>query len=206
MFAQEHSGMLEMHVRAGKYVFPGTAIATMHSETTLPTTLAIDRYFILGKKRTPLQDPQFAINQLVEMALRALSPSLNDPFTAISCIDKLASALATFTPNNIPQNIVLDNKQEVRVLTDEEPFEDLFAVAFNQIRQNSDNHVAVSCHLLDVFNSLLLADEPKPFLKNPIATQINAIKESIEFQDFSNEDTQALEQRLVRCMQLTEQK
>ena len=48
---------------------------------------------MLGKDRTPKQDIAFAIRQLVEVALRALSPGVNDPFTAVECINRLGEGL-----------------------------------------------------------------------------------------------------------------
>ena len=53
--------------------------------------------FTLGPKRTPIQDPEFAVHQLVEIALRALSPGINDPYSAIACIDKLTAAICDLT-------------------------------------------------------------------------------------------------------------
>jgi uncharacterized membrane protein len=47
----------------------------------------------MGNKRTPSQDAEFAIHQMVEIAARALSPGINDPYTAITCIDKLTATL-----------------------------------------------------------------------------------------------------------------
>src|SRR5690606_11446489 len=49
--------------------------------------------FIFGRHRTPIQDPDYAVHQLVEVAVRALSPGINDPFAAVICVDWLGSAL-----------------------------------------------------------------------------------------------------------------
>ncbi|WP_152205736.1 DUF2254 family protein [Marinobacter changyiensis] len=53
----------------------------------------INAAFALGNQRAPGQDIEFAVNQLIEIAIRALSPGLNDPFTALTCLDHLGSAL-----------------------------------------------------------------------------------------------------------------
>ena len=52
--------------------------------------------FQIGNVRTPTQDVEYAVNQLVEMAVRAMSPAINDPFTAMTCLDHLGDGLAKF--------------------------------------------------------------------------------------------------------------
>ena len=52
--------------------------------------------FQIGNRRTPTQDIEYAVNQLVEMAVRAMSPAINDPFTAMTCLDYLGDGLALF--------------------------------------------------------------------------------------------------------------
>ncbi len=56
------------------------------------------RAFRLGNQRTPTQDVEYAVNQLVEMAVRAMSPAINDPFTAMTCLDYLGQGLALVSP------------------------------------------------------------------------------------------------------------
>jgi uncharacterized membrane protein len=63
---------------------------------------AINDLFVLGWERTQFQDHECHLNQLVEIASRALSPAINDPFTAIQCIDRLAEALRVFAQQDQP--------------------------------------------------------------------------------------------------------
>ncbi len=199
-FAREFDGILVMKVRAGKYVYPDTQVAYIYSRQMLPNKLSIDTSLVTGSQRTSLQDPQFAINQLVEMALRALSPSMDDPFTAMICIDKLVAAMSTFSSTSLPKTCVLDGQKVVRVVTNEESFNDLFAGAFTQIRQSSISQTAVLCHLLDVFYTLLESKNNEEHLIDPIKTQVVAIKECIERDSFmtNNFDKKAVVERMEK--------
>ncbi len=177
--AAEYDGIIVLRSRAGKFVFYNSHVATLYSNRPLPSTVSLDHVILTGTERTPLQDPEFAINQLVEMALRALSPSLNDPFTAISCIDKLACAMATFSDDNLPRTGVIDNNRILRVATNEADFNGLFECAFTQIRQGAKEHLAVTCHLLDSMAELLTASNSALHLTEAITTQVNAMAENM---------------------------
>lgn len=177
--AASDDAMISMQVKAGEYIYPGVEIAHIHSKHVISSALSFDDCLVTGTQRTPLQDPVFAINQLVEMALRALSPSLDDPFTAMTCIDKLAAALASFTEENLPKTTILDDQKVARVLTHEEDFAKLFEAAFNQIRQSSSRHITVLNHLLSSFHKLLIASQGAEHVKLAMAPQLKAIKESI---------------------------
>jgi len=58
--------------------------------------------FVIGNQRTAAQDVEFSFNQLVEIAVRALSPGINDPFTAIACVDRLGSGLCRLARRDMP--------------------------------------------------------------------------------------------------------
>ena len=70
---------------------------------------------MLGSQQTPYQDVEFAVNQLVEVAVRALSPSVNDPFTATACVDHLGAALCRLAGRKIPSPYRRDPDGQVRV-------------------------------------------------------------------------------------------
>jgi uncharacterized membrane protein len=198
----KYDGLMYMNVRAGKYIYPDTEIAYIFSDQVISIDINIDESLITGTQRTPLQDPQFAINQLVEMALRALSPSMDDPFTALTCIDKLSAAMASFTEKNLPKTLILDITKTARVLTNEESFSDLFTGAFTQIRQSSTQQTAVLCHLLSTFYNLLEAKEFAEYLLDPIKNQVNAIRQSVEEERcLTNElDINAVKKRIANII------
>jgi uncharacterized membrane protein len=105
--------------------------------------------FVLGNHRTPFQDIEFAVNQLVEIAVRALSPGINDPFTAVACVDRLSAALVRLAQRDTPSVCRYDEGKILRVVTTTNAFSDVADSALNQIRQHSRSSVAVSLRLLE---------------------------------------------------------
>ncbi len=154
--ACEHNLMVKILTRPGKFVIKGGYLVKIFSmETDNSTTLfndiqkQIHQAFILGRERTEQQDIEFPINQLVEIALRALSPSLNDPFTAIRCIDHLSAGLSRLAQTDFPSPYRYDGFDNLRVIAHAVTFTELTDVAFNQIRQNCSSDVAVTIRLLE---------------------------------------------------------
>src|SRR5690606_11094881 len=70
---------------------------------------------VLGDKRTFIQDIEFALQELVEIAVRALSPGINDPFTACTCVDRLAAGLAKMATRGDPPHFLNDAQGLPRV-------------------------------------------------------------------------------------------
>lgn len=149
--AAEADALLEVVQRPGDYVVRGGPLVRAWPGDRLTDEVAaeVTAAFLLGKRRTPAQDPAFSINQLVEIAVRALSPGVNDPFTAITCVDRLGSALCRLAARDLPSPYYRDGQQRVRVIAPAATFVALADAALTQIRQNARSSVAVSIHLLD---------------------------------------------------------
>jgi hypothetical protein len=109
----------------------------------------INAIFIVGPERTLEQDVEFAISQLVEIAVRALSPGINDPITAVTCIDWLGAILCQLANRKMPASHRYDEQNRLRVICKPFAFEGMVDAAFNMIRQNSHSVPAVSIHLLE---------------------------------------------------------
>jgi uncharacterized membrane protein len=142
--------------RAGHFVVEGEPLVIAGGAGDVDDSLAqrIRRCFIIGRQRTGEQDPEYGVHQLVEVALRALSPGINDPFTAISCINWLAAVLCKVGRRDLraPKRRGADGT--VRVLKDSITFEGFLGAAFDQIRQNAQPHPSVSIRLLEVLNTI----------------------------------------------------
>ena len=100
-------------------------------------------------RRTPLQDVECGINELVEVAVRALSPGINDPTTAVHCIDRLGASLALLAARDFPSPIRLDDSGEVRVITRPFTFRSAVNAAFDEIRQFGRKSTSVPIRQLD---------------------------------------------------------
>ena len=103
----------------------------------------------MGAQRTVEQDLRFAVYQLVEIALRALSPAINDTFTALTCINWLAGALLRLAEDPLPQRAHRDGEGTIRVVDRYLSFTDVTDSAFDKIRQAGSDNTAVLIRLLE---------------------------------------------------------
>jgi uncharacterized membrane protein len=149
--ACKHDLIFRLNYRPGKFVVPGNEWIVIYPRKCVTRKLLkkLDDTLILGKERTEQQDVEFPIEQLVEIALRALSPSLNDPFTAIRCIDHLSAGLSHLAQKNFPSPYRYDNQGNLRIIAESVTFVGILDTAFNQIRQNGKSDVAVTIRLLE---------------------------------------------------------
>ena len=113
-------------------------------ERALELLAAID----LGPTRTMQQDIEFGVVQIVDIALRAISPAVNDPTTAISSIDQLSSIMIRWTSRAPPQSYYYDPPHVLRVIVPWIDFDGLLDLAFEQIRHYSISDAAVSLRLM----------------------------------------------------------
>ena len=153
--AEKQEAIIHLHYRPGEYVFINTPLATISpvAESDFSSE-AVQNAFILGNRRTPEQDIEFAVCQLVEVALRALSPGINDPFTAISCINRLGNALCRLSQANFPPHLFFDSQEKLRLVTKAFTYAGILDTAFNQIRQAAKDSVAVHVRLLETLASV----------------------------------------------------
>jgi uncharacterized membrane protein len=117
--------------------------------------------FDFGPTRTLQQDVEFGVLQIVDVALKAISPAVNDPTTAINCIDQLSRILIRFASREPPEDLLYDPPGIVRASIAWIRFERLLEAAFEQIRMYSKTDVAVSLRLLRALGDIA-ASTPDP--------------------------------------------
>jgi uncharacterized membrane protein len=105
--------------------------------------MTVRRAFLVDGQRTALQDVSFAFEQLAEMAVRALSAGINDPATAVHCVDRIGAALARFVVRELPQRWRCGEDGKPRVLVEPVRLETLLARTVDPIARNASHHVAV---------------------------------------------------------------
>ena len=119
-------------------VFSITIVALPDDEAAARLSAA----YIISRQRTVQQDAGFGIRQIVDIALKALSPGVNDTTTAVNCVDYLGAIIARLVVREFPSPRRLE-EGELRVITRGPCFESLLSEAFDQIRQNAAGNVAV---------------------------------------------------------------
>ena len=127
--------VLRLRYRPGDFVAQGDALVlAWPPDRAAGAQDALRRAFALGAQRTALQDTRFLVNELVEIAARALSPGVNDPFTAITCLDWLGAALKTLAARDLPSAERYDAAGALRVVAEPSSFADFLGHAFGQLR------------------------------------------------------------------------
>jgi uncharacterized membrane protein len=154
--ACERDGRAEALRRAGHFVIEGSPLARLVPAERFDERdrERAARAFVIGAQATREQDLEFSVRQLVEVALRALSPGINDPFTAANCIDWLGAALARLARSGLPPRRQRGPDGRVRLIADAPSFAGVADAAFQQIRQAAGPHVAVSIRLLDTYAAI----------------------------------------------------
>jgi uncharacterized membrane protein len=151
-WAAEHDTALQLLVRPGDYVFPGAPIARL-TRADDGAEAAIRRATALGSVRVSSADLEFPIRQLVEVAVRALSPGINDPHTAISVLDRLGEALCRMAPLHLPTGAYLRDGR-ARLIVPPVDYAGIVDAMFNMLRQSAANNVAVLVRLLEVLTAV----------------------------------------------------
>ncbi|MFN6516836.1 MAG: DUF2254 domain-containing protein [Nostoc sp. CreGUA01] len=149
--ACKHNLLVRLQVRPGKFLIQGSDLALVFpgKKVNKKLTKQINDAFILGKERTEQQDIEFPIDQLVEIALRAISPGINDPFTAIRCIDRISAGLCHLVQRDFPSPYRYDKNKKLRFIAEGVDFQGLVDRAFNQIRQYGKSDAGVTIRLLE---------------------------------------------------------
>jgi len=204
--AIEHDLLLRLEHRPGNFIASDNDLVKVwpieHFEEGLSEK--INDAFIFGAQRLRLQDVEFAIDQLVEIALRALSPGINDPFTAMACVDRLGAALAHLAERQIPSGYRYDDENKLRLMANPVTFEGLVEASFNQIRQYGRSSVAVTIRLLETIAVIAAHATTQPE-REALRKQAKMIKQGGDEAIPEDHDRQAVEERYQIVVKILEQ-
>ena len=147
--AAEIDGVVRMSADIGSFVTPAgslceIAIAAPPEDELLAKLRGA---FDIGEARTIEQDAAFGIRQMVDIALKALSPGINDTTTGVMCVEHLAAVLETLASRTIPDRLRAEDGQ-VRFIAGGRTFDVLAGLCLDQIRQSASGNTAVMAALL----------------------------------------------------------
>jgi uncharacterized membrane protein len=159
--AKYHHVKVLLFRRVGQFVPAGTPLFMVHRGSRLSAeALAELRDTVdLGPSRTLQQDVEFGILQIVDIALKAISPAVNDPSTGVTCVDHLSRILIRFASRELPAGLLYDPPGVVRVGIRWADFDHQLNSAFEQIRLYSKSDIAVSLRLLRALGDIATAIE-----------------------------------------------
>jgi uncharacterized membrane protein len=148
--ATEQDAVVRLEHRPGHFAVRGRPLALVSPSEAAPAVAeTLERGHVVGAHRTLQQDVQFAIDQLVEISLRALSPAVNDTFTALTCIDWLGDGLCKITSVGLPDGVHRDAAGNVRVVEAALSYRRVVNRAFDKVRQAGRGMPAVNIRQLE---------------------------------------------------------
>ncbi|HRK32775.1 MAG TPA: DUF2254 domain-containing protein [Tepidisphaeraceae bacterium] len=148
--AREVDAVVRMERGVGEFVIENAPLAAVSGVPCEEDVIEkLNDAYTVGRHRTVHQDAAYGIRQIVDVALKALSPGINDTTTAVNCIDYLGAILARLAARSIEAPYRADDAR-LRLITRGPTFPGLLCEAFGQIRQNAQGNVAVLARLLAV--------------------------------------------------------
>jgi uncharacterized membrane protein len=108
----------------------------------------------VGRERTASQDLGFQVNQLVDIAVKALSPGINDPKTAEICIDRLAEILVVLGNRGMPETVKTDREGRPLLITPRVTYDHYVALAFEKIRHYGASAPSIAIRLVQVLEQV----------------------------------------------------
>lgn len=154
--ATRYDLVIRLDRRPGDFVTINSALLTFTPKTATGPKLSkqLANCFAIAPYRTPYQDIAYPLQQLVEIAAHALSPGLNEPFTALTCIDWLGACLRGIAQRDLPSPYRFDKNGALRVMAKPYTFDEMASVSFDQIRLYGSDNPVVVVKLLETITDL----------------------------------------------------
>ncbi len=155
--ATRTDSVIRLEHRPGHYLANGRTLAIVWPRGAAgEVARALSKAHVTGPHRTLVQDPVFAIDQLVEIAIRALSAAVNDTFTALTCIDWLSAGLGRVSGRVLDEGVYRDATGNVRLIESDPSYARMVNRAYDKIRQAARGMPAVLIRLIDSLGSIML--------------------------------------------------
>ena len=196
----ENDCCMQVRIRVGDFVVDGVCafkVFGCQAAVLHDSAADLNRFILTGPVRTSIQDPEYPITQLNQLAVRALSPGINDPGTAISCVDAFSLALARVIDRDMPGCVFTDAEGKARLLVRSTSFEGILKAVYAQLRQFANTDVAVTVSLFESLCRLaeLTTREQRLAL---LGMHGDLIWEGVEDQGFTDYDLRDIRQRHKR--------
>lgn len=163
----------------GDFVPPGTVLVEVRGGTSRPDPERVNSFVALGAERTIEQDPAFALRILVDVAIRALSPAVNDPTTAVQVLNYIEWFLHTVGSTRLPGRYVLaDREGDARLVLPGRDWDNYLELAVCEIRDYGGSSVQICRRLRAMLEGLL--DALPPSQHSAVRTQSLLLQEAVE--------------------------
>lgn len=176
--ASQDNALVKLDVEPGAFVAKSMILGRVYGGEDSQDR-NFEATFLIGRERSPTQDIRFLINKLIDIAARALSPGVNDPFTAMSCIDWLSAVFLRIGKRSAPSIYRSDQDGKIVLMAPRSDFETLLFDCWDKLRPYVSKDRNVTFHMLESALSMMDALPPKRALSVYYATQ-RLIESSLE--------------------------
>jgi len=178
--AERYDAVIELVPAVGDHVPAGGALLKVYGSRRVPEQ-RLRRAIALGDERTIEDDPAFAIRMLVDVAIKALSPAVNDPTTAVQSLDRIEDLVRYAASKHLSTGTVSDKQGKVRFVYPTPSWEDLVELAFDEIRAFGAGQYQVDRRLRALLDDLIatLPDRRRPPLLEQRALLDDAVSSTI---------------------------
>jgi uncharacterized membrane protein len=163
--AKKYRVQIHLPRRVGHFVPAGIPLLVVSKEDRVSNVNDAEfrGAFDIGPTRTLQQDVEFGVLQIVDIALKAISPAVNDPTTAIGCVDQLSRILIRYISREAPESLLFDPPGVVRVSIPWISFDRMLDSAFEQIRNYAKGDAAVSLRILRALSDITTTTQDQSF-------------------------------------------
>ena len=185
--------VIDLRRKTGDFVGPGDVVGYVWPADRADARLEaqVRQAFHIGKRRTPTQDVGYAVSLLSEMALRAMSPAINDPYTAMTCLDYLGKGLALFIRQGEMGSRYYDPDGRLRIIFEPVTFDEIAAAAFDPLRHASRDSAPVLQQMLDVI-AAIGGEAASPGPRQTLVRHARLIQEEARSSNLIEEDQQSI--------------
>jgi uncharacterized membrane protein len=184
-WASERQVAIRLLVGPGDHVFPGAPVAVVKPSCE-GVDEAIRNATALGPQQVTSADLRFAVRQLVEVAVRALSPGINDPHTAMTVLNRLGTALCQMAPLRLQTGVwIMDEK--IALVVPHVRYQDLVEEMFQLIRHSAAGNPAVLSHMIKVMTHVVSC-ERDPTRLDSVRMHADLVLETAERHVLSSSD------------------
>jgi uncharacterized membrane protein len=190
-WAKRKNCCLSLQQQIGDYITKDLPLLMVYSDKPIDGVDQLEDYIVIGNGRTDLEDLEFNIQKLVEIAIKALSPSVNDPDTAMSCINRIGSVLTELCKTFKRIRYLSDEDNTLRVIKKTKNYEDFLYKGFSQIVYYGKEDISICYSLLEVLYKMALTCNDEK-IRGKIWTFHFYIIDAIEWDKLHHMDRQHL--------------
>ncbi|MGM0826953.1 MAG: DUF2254 domain-containing protein [Bacillota bacterium] len=192
--AAKDDAVIRMVKTPGEYLLEGTPVMTAWTTNKDINVEDYLEFLVLGPDKEPMEDIELGIRKLVEIALRAISPAINDPNTAKNCIEEIGIILSKLAKHKLPSSYLSDEENNVRIILEQPTFVDYLYRSFYQLRHYGKQDISI---IAEILRSLrMIGENNSEETKRMVWTFKDYILEGIDYDSLQNLDMQYIMKHL----------